>query len=196
MKPQLIIIGTTHEEIGQTTVDDLYNLILKIKPEAIFEEIPVDLFDKIYETDELPETIEVKAVKRYSTTHTVKHFPIDLNNLGRISMELGTSGIDEKIASFIKQNKKMDIITLNTKLNALDSMGHNYINSKEHYNLYTKIKKLTEQYLKKHNQELYLKKMIDNTFHFGIREYNMLLELDKSIHGYNKSLLCNRLLSS
>lgn len=39
----LTIIGTSHEEKSQTTVDDLVAAIGKINPDVIFEEVPVDI---------------------------------------------------------------------------------------------------------------------------------------------------------
>lgn len=189
MKSQLIIIGTTHEEAGTTSVDDLYSILLEISPEVIFEEIPVNLFEKIYVHNELPETIEVKAVRKYSNNHKVDHFPIDMNNLGAISRNLELNKIDEEISTYINKNERNDIMELNTKLCYIDSTGHKNINSKNHYDLYKRVCKLTEQYLAKNNRTLYLKNMIQKNFHFGIREYNMIIEIGKYVKRYNKMVL-------
>ena len=189
MKPKLVVVGTTHEEIGKTTVDDLYNVILEIGPKVIFEEIPVNLFKKIYESNELPKTIEVKAVQRYSHSHNVDHFPIDLNNLGTISGNLGLGTIDGEISAYIKAANQKSINELNARLGYIDSMGHKEINTKDHYLLYRKVRMITENYLRKTNRELFLRNEMQNQFHYGIRENNMVIEIGKNIEKYNKSLL-------
>jgi hypothetical protein len=189
VKPQLIIVGTSHEENGQTNVDDLYNIICEIEPESIFEEIPIDLYSRIYETNELPETIEVKAVRKYVNSHKIDHLPIDLNNLGSVSRNLGLKNIDEEISEYINQSSNSRIVELGRKLEYMDSKGHKQINSKRHFSLDRKKRKLTVKYLQMNNRELYLKNMVQNEFHFGIREYNMITEINKNIRKYNKSLL-------
>ena len=44
----ITLISTMHSEGGKCTSDELFKIIESIKPEVIFEEISIDISDKIY----------------------------------------------------------------------------------------------------------------------------------------------------
>jgi hypothetical protein len=75
----ITIVCTHHSEIGNCNSDDLYKIIESINPDVIFEELPQDLFDKVYAVDQFDNQLppEIKTVKKYLLTHKIDHIPVD-----------------------------------------------------------------------------------------------------------------------
>jgi hypothetical protein len=69
---------TRHGETENCNSFGLYNIILQLKPEIIFEEIPPCFFDDYYKNMSM-DNLESKAIKMYLSDHVIKHIPVDLD---------------------------------------------------------------------------------------------------------------------
>lgn len=173
------IIGTTHEENGITTVDDLAAEIKRISPDVIFEEIPVNMFEDIYVNHKFPDSMEVKAVRKYIEQNPdVKHFGVDIKNLPQLSSIICNDDADgktEELVLSLPESSPLKKIFL--KIKEMDALGTKEINSNSHFALTKKYNRLLKKYLLKHDISLYYSLRKENNFHFEIRECFMMNEI-------------------
>jgi hypothetical protein len=73
----ITFLSTRHGESGKCNSLELYNIILQLNPEVIFDEIPPSLFEEHYYTRK--DKLETNAIKMYSSDHNIKHIPVDLD---------------------------------------------------------------------------------------------------------------------
>ena len=74
----LTLFCTRHGEAGNCNIFELYKIIVELKPEIIFEEIPPCLFEEHYQN--VPkDKLESNAIKLYMTDHNINHIPVDLD---------------------------------------------------------------------------------------------------------------------
>ncbi|WP_024469988.1 hypothetical protein [Treponema pedis] len=191
MKRTLRIIGTSHEENGLTTVENLYKEITKIAPDVILEEIPVDMFSGIYERHLYPDSFEVQAVRKYTADRQcVNHFPIDTEKLPQLSASLSCGAIDTAVDEYIKrQTNRCFAKIITEKPEKLDTLGCKKMNSAFHRFLENLKQQAVKRYLLKHNKELHCRYEISYHFHFEIREYFMLEKIIYYLERYNNPLL-------
>lgn len=85
----ITIISTNHTERGKCNSDELYKIIKSINPEVIFEELPISLFNIVYNgnlpTLPFDAPLELKCVKKYLQDHYTKHFPVDIDSNPNLS---------------------------------------------------------------------------------------------------------------
>lgn len=74
----IILFCTRHGEAGNCNVFKLYNIIVQLNPNVIFEEIPPCLFDEHY-NNMTSNKLETNAIKMYLLEHDIKHIPVDLD---------------------------------------------------------------------------------------------------------------------
>lgn len=74
----IILIATGHNEKGICDSNELYNIIERISPDVIFEEVPPNKFDALYKGLINP-SLEVKAIMKYLQKNPIDHFPVDMN---------------------------------------------------------------------------------------------------------------------
>ena len=70
------VVGTVHEEKGRANTSALLAILERIKPEAIFLEIPPASFDDQFNAN--AGNLESTAVSRYRENHLVDLIPVDL----------------------------------------------------------------------------------------------------------------------
>jgi hypothetical protein len=185
------IIGTSHEEKGGTTVEDLITEISIVKPDVIFEEVPMNMFEEIYEKHAHFDSFEVKAIRKYTeNNHNVKHFPIDINKLPEVCNMLEIMKIGEAVEDYIKkQDERCRAKIISERLEKMDEFGIKKINSHLHRRLEIEKQINVNAYLRKNNRELYFKNKLENNFHFQIRENFMMNEILNKINEYKNPLL-------
>lgn len=84
----ITLVFTHHSEIGKCNAEELYKIIDEISPEVIFEELPKDLYDRIYKLPRHPnEPPETASIKRYLLNHDISHIPVDINPSQTLSKE-------------------------------------------------------------------------------------------------------------
>ena len=74
----IVLVTTAHDEKGNCNIKELYNIIKKIKPEIIFEEIPPSVFYDFYE-DGNRSNLESSAITMYLENYKCEHIPVDLD---------------------------------------------------------------------------------------------------------------------
>jgi hypothetical protein len=72
----IILICTVHDEAGLCNHRELYEILKKIKPEIIFEEIPPSAFD-IYYRNFYRNNLETDVINAYLENYQIKHIPVD-----------------------------------------------------------------------------------------------------------------------
>jgi len=137
----ITLISTAHTEYGKCNSDELYKIIEDINPQIIFEEMPEHLFDVVYNNDLLSDhTLETKCIKRYSKDYSVKHIPVDYNEIS----DLPTDSINFMFDTFNKYDVYREIEKEQYLM--AHEYGFTFLNSQRCSDLFTK-KKETEQYL-------------------------------------------------
>jgi len=187
----IYLLGTTHEEKDLTTIEDLYKKLKEIDPDCIYEEVPVDMAEDIYINHKYPDSIEVKAIRKYlQDKPELQHIAIDLDHLPQISNLINDEDIENLVEDYMeKQSKKCKASLISDKIRILDSQGHKIINSKKHQNLVLKLNKITYKYLLKNNKDLYYKHRQMDFFHYEIRECFMMSQILKTIEQYERPLI-------
>jgi len=74
----ITLFFTKHGENGNCNITELYNIIVNLKPNVIFEEIPPSQFEEYYKYL-TKEKLESSAIKLYSLEHDIKQIPVDLD---------------------------------------------------------------------------------------------------------------------
>lgn len=74
----ITLIATGHYEKGICNSIELCNIIERISPDVIFEEIPPNKFLALYEGLN-SYSLEQKAIKMYLQKNPIDHFPVDMN---------------------------------------------------------------------------------------------------------------------
>lgn len=75
---EVTLIATAHRELGLWNTTELYKIIERIAPDVIFEEVPPEKFDAIY-NGLLSDSLETLTIKKYLQKFAVVHLPVDLN---------------------------------------------------------------------------------------------------------------------
>jgi hypothetical protein len=72
----ITVVLTHHNELGMCNSSQLLQIIEKVRPEVIFEELSLSNFSKCYKLDELI-TVECSAIKQYVKNYEIKQVPVD-----------------------------------------------------------------------------------------------------------------------
>lgn len=78
--PKITIIGTRHEKYGMCSSDALCQIMAKLNPDVIFEEIPPTYFDKYY-IEKSKSNLETRAITRFLLGKQTPHIPVDSDDL-------------------------------------------------------------------------------------------------------------------
>lgn len=141
------IICSFHTEIGKCNPAELYRIIENIRPEVIFEELPINIYQSIYSGQKPPQTVESKAVLAYSNNYIVKHFPVDTYNFD----------INELFSDyeFIMRHSTEYIELFNKLIATVGNLGYDFLNSEKCTTLLSKLKSLELKVLTENsNKEL------------------------------------------
>jgi len=74
----ITLIATGHYEKGICNSNELYDIIERISPDVIFEEVPPNKFAALYE-DFNSYSLETKTIKKYLQKNSIDHFPVDMD---------------------------------------------------------------------------------------------------------------------
>ena len=183
----ITLIATRHKENGQCNSMELYQIIERIAPDVIFEEIPPSKFDEVYKGLRHP-SLEVLTIKRYLQSHPIPHFPVDLE-------------IDEVDGFFIRSDfNTMSYIFVNycpeykslynQRQHLADNNGFPYLNSKEWTMLSERMDVLEQEVIKKMNNDRLYQRAKDWSTELDVRENEMIKNIYQYIenNGYQKGL--------
>ena len=148
----ITLIATVHRESGNCNSNEVYNIIERIAPDVIFEEIPTSFFDEFY-ISKTRKNLETDAIKKYSENHKVEQVPVDSDNvpsdsffqdykfmIGRIEGLVDINGFNFR--DFIDRNKRYKEI-----------YGFQYLNSIYSININDEINDAIKNGLQKINNE-------------------------------------------
>ena len=135
----ITLLSSFHLIHGKCNPDELYNIIEKIQPEIIFEELSNDGFRFIYSEGFQPKTIEAITIKRYLLKYPIKHFPVDNYPINEIDL---LSDLQ-----IILDNSREYHDLWNEILLKLTQSGYHFINSEECTNILNKINIVEETVL-------------------------------------------------
>jgi hypothetical protein len=160
------IICSFHTEIGKCNPAELYRIIEDIRPEVIFEELPINIYQSIYSGQKLPQTVESKAVLAYSNNYIVKHFPVDTYNF-----DLNELFSDYE---FIMRHSTEYIELFNKLIATVGNLGYDFLNSEKCTSLISELKSLELKVLTEHSTEDLLKRYKNENKIHDKRETEML----------------------
>lgn len=147
---KITLIATRHQESGQCTSDELYQIIEQIAPDVIFEEVPSSKFESVYEGLR-QDSLETYTIKRYLNKHPIPHFPVDAET-------------DEITDRFIKSDYRVMVNLFgrhsieyanlfHQRQFFSEKKGFSYLNSDEWTHLSKHMDILEEQVIKKINND-------------------------------------------
>lgn len=150
---QITLISTRHAEIGECNSNALYEIIERINPEVIFEEIPPSCFDEYYVTKSR-RNLETDAVSKYLESHpNVEHIPVDSDDIPPESFFEKHQHLHKRIENLtdsIGYSYRSDIDTCRMKI-AIH--GFKYLNSIYYVNVCNQISYAIEEGLRKINKD-------------------------------------------
>lgn len=131
----IILLSSFHK--GNS--DELYEIIEKIQPEIIFEELSHNVFTIIYAAGFVPESSEAFTIKKYLEKYPIKHFPVDTYPVNEADL---FNGADIIWNNSIEYGKLWNELLLMIKQN-----GYYFLNSNNCIELLDKIKTIEEKVL-------------------------------------------------
>jgi hypothetical protein len=174
----ITIVFTHHSELGKCNSDELYTIIESINPDVIFEELPEDLFIRLYPENQLPyEPPEVKSVRRYLRTHNIDHVPVDIG----VNQSLSSEEIHYMFGVFKKFGVYKNVEDEQYKLTF--ESGYAFLNSKRCEELFNQQMILEESLLHFMTDKNQLSRIRKSFYEEQrVREH----EIIKNIYNYSK----------
>lgn len=178
----ITILSSFHLERGKCNTVELYKIIEKIQPETIFEELPSDVFEIIYNMGRSPESLEAITIKRYLKNHQIDHVPVDTLHINEAELFNEFDLIESKSNEYAELMKQ--------QLSMIIQNGYSFLNSDECEELNDRIRIIEENILFEiNNPLLYNRYLADKELH-NKREDMML----QNIYNYSKKYSYNKAL--
>ncbi|NEM97774.1 hypothetical protein [Pontibacter burrus] len=133
------LIGTCHQPNGMCNSNELYNIILQINPDVIFEEIPQRKFNFIYQ-GETRDSLETFTIKRVLKSKPILHIPVDMD-IDSIS-EIGLRNDYGVIYNLIREHSEEYCKLLSKFAYMADQIGFPFLNSAQGIDLSERMKAL------------------------------------------------------
>lgn len=162
----ITLISSFHKIHGECNPKVLYNIIEKIQPDIIFEELSNEVFDIIYSPYFQPETIEAITIKKYLQQYPIKHFPVDNYPINETDLLSDAQIIWEYSSEY------RDL--WNKKLRRLNESGYYFLNSYECTDMLNKLATIEETVLSETNNLKLLNEHKREKEIHSIREFEML----------------------
>jgi hypothetical protein len=141
----IILICTIHREIGKCNSKELYDIIEKINPEIIFDEIAHSRFNAHF-IEQSVSTLETDAIKMYMKNHKVNIIPVDNYEFSEIQKgDIDYNKISNNSIDYYNLCKEQYLLLI--------QHGFEYINSNQHFQLIEKLEIIERDVLEKINDE-------------------------------------------
>lgn len=148
----ITLIFTQHEETGNCNSFQLLNIIEKVGPDVIFEELSYINFNKSYEQESLF-TLETSAIKLYLINHNVEHIPVDTYPLPKTYDE-DLNLMYDKLFNSNMINESHNLCNLLDHIKTLTNQnGFGFLNSVEYDKYFKEFDLLKEKKLNILNDE-------------------------------------------
>ena len=146
----ITLIASVHSEYGFCNSNELYNIIQQIAPDVIFEEIPSNKFDAIYNSL-LSDSLETYTIKKYLQKYPIDHFPVDLESNEMNDQQFRTD-LNTMFYGFNQHNSEYNSVS-NQHIFHTEQFGFPYLNSNYCLEILDHKKKLEAEILKDINLE-------------------------------------------
>jgi hypothetical protein len=179
-----------HREIGKCNSKELYDIIVKINPEIIFEEFDVSRTDDEYYKNghyknQAICSLETIAIMRYLENHQIIHIPVDTYDITDIHKEY----VDYMYRKISKNSEEYtNLVKMNFILSC--QQGFPYLNSLECSDLLQKIRLIEKEVVKSLNDKILLNVYKSWQLVTDSRENEMV----KNIYDYSKNHCYNNAL--
>ncbi|WP_293297582.1 hypothetical protein, partial [Pedobacter sp. UBA4863] len=144
------LIATRHQENGLCTSDALYQIIEKISPDVIFEEIPPSKFEAVYKGLR-QDSLETRTIKRYLSRYPATHFPVDAET-DEITDKFIKNDYRVMVNLFVNYSIEYRDLCIKRQLSS-EEKGFSYLNSNEWTYLSKRIDILEEQIVNSLNND-------------------------------------------
>ncbi len=191
---KITVIGSLHDSNNNVNENTLYEILLGIQPDVIFEEIPPDIFSDVYSNKRQDDGVEVSAVKTYLKQKDINHYPIDIPHLPQIATECDANAIESSIIKILKDtncNTKLvsSLSKIRNQMYEFDMNGYSKINSKSYIKLVESQRKIVDKILYGYYPNMYYANKYENDFHFILRENYMAYRIANLIQEYGNAIL-------
>lgn len=176
------LLSSFHISLGRCNSGELYKIIEALQPDVIFEELPEDIFHRIYHGGYNPRSNEAITIKKYLEKYPTQHFPVDTSKRNEFDFFNEFDLISKRSAQYTE-------LCVQQKLK-IEQSGYSFLNSNSSIELLEKINELEERVLLEiSNPRLLRQYRLDRETHEQ-REIEML----QSIYNYSKMYKYNNAL--
>ncbi|MBZ4191567.1 hypothetical protein [Niabella beijingensis] len=178
----ITLLSSFHRELGKCNSTELYKIIEEIRPDVIFEELPPDIFNIIYNEDWNPQSLEAITIKKYLRTYQIEHFPVDTCEKNETDLFSGYDIISNRNIEYLEFFKQ--------HLSFISQHGYSFLNSDNCVKLIDKMHILEESVLLDMNDTKLLHQYKSDRELDNRRENEML----DNIYNYSKQYPYDRAL--
>ncbi len=177
----ITLVSTRHDTLGRCNSGELYQIIERINPQVIFEEIPPTLFDDYY-LKKSRSNLESDTINKYLVNHKTKQIPIDSDNYPSEEFFKDYENLIKRIEGLADINGFTFRKRIDTNKAYTNQYGFQYLNSKNCSIINNEIIEAISNGLQKLNDEkLFQTFKLWNEIHEK-RENHML----QNIYNYSK----------
>ncbi len=173
-RTELIMLGTVHQPVENFNSDDLYNILVKLKPDLILFEVDSSFFTQEFKFNKTWSSNENIATVKYINNHKVDVRPYDFTGRNEYRIKIGSRPTDRKTTKLLDSlyikgdlNVKETLIyeefhEINDSLNSFAVLGPKSFNN----NTTDSIAKVRQHYQYEKLMEIIKgRKVFSNTFH-------------------------------
>jgi hypothetical protein len=144
-KPNITVIFSRHHSGGICNSDALYQIMEKVIPEVIFEELCEANFEKAHVNHTL-NTLEARAVMMYQLSHQVKHLPVDTFRRPK-NFDEKVDFMYDKLLNYAGEHSTNLKSFLDWMMSMVDRHGFPLLNSEDNEKIIEKRKELIQNAL-------------------------------------------------
>lgn len=148
----ITLLCTRHDNLGKCNSNELYQIIERINPEVIFEEMPPSFFDKYY-LEKSRSNLESDTINNYIKHHKINHIPVDSDNLPSEEFFKDHKYMMGKIEGLADINGFTYRDLVDTNKICSERHGFKYLNSLDSMNINNDIYVAIERGLQKMNND-------------------------------------------
>lgn len=149
---QITLIGTRHKELGKCNSNELYQILKNLRPDVIFEEMPLKDFDDYYVSKKRSK-LESIAIFQYKQDHDTLQIPVDMDDIPKDEFLDAYENIFKTVYD-LKNQYGLDFREL-TKQVSMHTMqyGFRYLNSIDYANVWEQVFEIIENTLRTINND-------------------------------------------
>lgn len=185
----ITLVSTRHDNLGECNSNELYQIIERINPKVIFEEISPTLFDEYY-LDNSRSNLETDTINKYTQNYKINHIPVDSDSLPSEEFFKDYKYLIERIEALADINGFTFRNLVDTNKKHIERYGFNYLNSIDSININNEIYNAIKNGLQKiNNDKLFQTFELWKNIH-DMRENQMLQNIYSysNTHSYDRAI--------